>query len=41
VWDWPTAPGTAGAPPGEKPEVYTTCIDVRIVETIKIVEIKM
>lgn len=31
VWDWPTAPGMAEAPPGGKPEIYTTCIDVKIV----------
>lgn len=31
VWDWPTAPDTAGAPPGGKPEIYTTCVDVKVV----------
>lgn len=31
VWDWPTAPGTPGFPNG-KDEIYTTCIDVNIVD---------
>ncbi|KAI9732148.1 MAG: hypothetical protein M1834_004244, partial [Cirrosporium novae-zelandiae] len=30
VWDWPTVPGTAGAPEG-KVEIYTTCIDILII----------
>jgi hypothetical protein len=29
VWDWPTAPGTAGFPDG-KNETYTTCMDISI-----------
>jgi len=29
VWDWPTAPGTAGFPDG-KNETYTTCMDINI-----------
>ena len=29
VWDWPTAPGTAGFPNG-KNETYTTCMDISI-----------
>ncbi|KAK5417750.1 hypothetical protein LTR21_003942 [Exophiala xenobiotica] len=33
VWDWPTMPGTAGFPDG-KQEIYTTCMDVDIVEDI-------
>ena len=31
VWDWPTMPGTAGFPEG-KQEIYTTCMDVDIVQ---------
>ncbi|KIY02048.1 uncharacterized protein Z520_02186 [Fonsecaea multimorphosa CBS 102226] len=31
VWDWPTLPGTAGFPDG-KQEIYTTCMDVDIVD---------
>lgn len=30
VWDWPTAPGTAGLPQG-KNETYTTCMDIDVV----------
>ncbi|KIW54583.1 hypothetical protein PV05_06933 [Exophiala xenobiotica] len=33
VWDWPTMPGTAGFPDG-KQEIYTTCMDVDIVDDI-------
>ncbi|KAK5451841.1 hypothetical protein LTS15_007564 [Exophiala xenobiotica] len=33
VWDWPTMPGTAGFPDG-KQEIYTTCMDVDIVEDV-------
>lgn len=33
VWDWPTLPGTPGFPEG-KQEIYTTCIDVDIVDNI-------
>ncbi|KAK4987400.1 hypothetical protein LTR50_004637 [Elasticomyces elasticus] len=40
VWNWPTAPGPVGAPLGGKSEIYTMCIDVKVVETIKIVEIE-
>lgn len=32
VWDWPTSLGTPGALKG-KMEIYTTCIDVDVVET--------
>lgn len=32
VWDWPTSSGTPGALKGKR-EIYTTCIDVDIVET--------
>jgi hypothetical protein len=31
VWDWPTLPGTSGFPDG-KQEIYTTCMDVDIVD---------
>ncbi|EXJ94904.1 hypothetical protein A1O1_00022 [Capronia coronata CBS 617.96] len=31
VWDWPTMPGTSGFPNG-KQEIYTTCMDVDIVD---------
>lgn len=31
VWDWPTAARTPGFPNG-KPEVYTTCMDVDVVD---------
>jgi hypothetical protein len=30
VWDWPTAPGTPGAPNGLN-ETYTTCMDINLV----------
>lgn len=32
VWDWPTASGTPGVPT-EKPEIYTTCMDIDIVDS--------
>ncbi|EXJ68518.1 uncharacterized protein A1O5_08311 [Cladophialophora psammophila CBS 110553] len=32
VWDWPTLPGTPGFPNG-KQEIYTTCMDVDIVDS--------
>jgi hypothetical protein len=32
VWDWPTATGTTGLLLG-KDEVYTTCIDIDIIDT--------
>lgn len=32
VWDWPTLPGTSGFPNG-KQEIYTTCMDVDIVDS--------
>lgn len=31
VWDWPTMPGTEGFPEG-KQEIYTTCMDVDIIQ---------
>ncbi|PYI13536.1 hypothetical protein BO86DRAFT_393011 [Aspergillus japonicus CBS 114.51] len=32
VWDWPTAPGVTEALPNGKQEIYTTCIDVDVVD---------
>ncbi|PYH49100.1 uncharacterized protein BP01DRAFT_353425 [Aspergillus saccharolyticus JOP 1030-1] len=32
VWDWPTAPHVTAALPNGKQEIYTTCIDVDVVE---------
>lgn len=32
VWDWPTAPHVDPGLPYGKPEIYTTCIDVDVVE---------
>jgi hypothetical protein len=32
VWDWPTASGTSHVPT-EKPEIYTTCMDIDIVNS--------
>lgn len=37
VWDWPTLPGTAGFPDG-KQEIYTTCMDVDIVNSLPGIE---
>jgi len=31
VWDWPTAPGAPGLPNG-KQELYTTCMDIDVVD---------
>jgi hypothetical protein len=33
VWDWPTAPGTVGQPDGLL-EIYTTCIDINLVDGV-------
>ena len=33
VWDWPTAIGTIGQPNGLL-EIYTTCIDINLVEGV-------
>ncbi|PYI01957.1 hypothetical protein BO78DRAFT_232055 [Aspergillus sclerotiicarbonarius CBS 121057] len=32
VWDWPTAPGVDPSLPNGKLEMYTTCIDVEVVD---------
>lgn len=36
VWDWPTAPGEDPSLPNGKKEIYTTCIDVDVVNQPKI-----
>ncbi|KAJ5095684.1 hypothetical protein NUU61_005040 [Penicillium alfredii] len=33
VWDWPTAPGADPSYPQGKKEIYTTCMDVDVVDT--------
>ncbi|OJJ35504.1 hypothetical protein ASPWEDRAFT_172305 [Aspergillus wentii DTO 134E9] len=33
VWDWPTAPGVDPTYPNGKPEVYSTCMDVDVVDS--------
>ena len=33
VWDWPTAPGVDPSLPNGKLEMYTTCIDVEVVDS--------
>ena len=38
VWDWPTMPGTSGFPDG-KQEIYTTCMDIDIVDDTGIVPV--
>ncbi|RHZ47209.1 uncharacterized protein CDV56_104992 [Aspergillus thermomutatus] len=32
VWDWPTAPGVDPSLPNGKQEIYTTCIDVDVID---------
>ncbi|KAF7115331.1 hypothetical protein CNMCM5793_001967 [Aspergillus hiratsukae] len=32
VWDWPTAPGVDPSLPSGKQEIYTTCIDVDVID---------
>jgi len=36
VWDWPTAPGVDPNLPNGKKEIYTTCMDVDIIEGPKV-----
>lgn len=35
VWDWPTAPGADPTYPHGKKEIYTTCMDIDVVDTPK------